>query len=461
MITYIYIDGFKTFRQFEMYFSPFTVIAGVNAAGKSNLFDALSLLSGLASESNLYKVLTNQRGELDEMFTLYDNGERANEMTFKVDMLVNPKVSDEWGQTAKLTETRLRYEIKLKRSGIDLVEIIDERLTAIRKNSDVWSEYIPSKMNSYWRPAIKRVRQKPFLTVLQDKESDSKKVLIYENSEHEESFRVNNITRTILSRFDKTDKPHLLAARQELMSWRFLQLNPSDLRQPSSKSDCKEELDASGRFMASTLVRLKKEDEYNLTVVSRLVRKFLPDYVDIGVKEEEDSSRYVVFLTDKRGKAYSSRVLSEGTLRIIALCILAVDSHHSGLLCFEEPENGVHISRLETMAKLMEKLSSDFQNTDFRLRQVIVNTHSPKFVEEIFRLRNRLTLVVLTRRVTNVINEGSVKTVIQTTRMAPVVSGGIKNFPLNDQPTNQELSLNRQDMRRYLNGFQFDELLTD
>ncbi|MCF0218658.1 MAG: AAA family ATPase [Muribaculaceae bacterium] len=459
MITYIHINGFKSFRNFEMYFAPLTVIAGINAAGKSNLFDALSLLSSLASDASLYKALTSQRGELDELFTLYDNGERSKEISFTVEMLVNPSVTDEWGQSENLTYTRLRYALTLRKTGVDSIEIAHESLTPIHKTNDVWADYIPSKTSSFWRPTLKSIRKKPFLSVCGNDEDDSMTVNIYESSNAQETLKTKSVAKTFLSRFDKTDHPHLLAARQEMMSWRFLQLNPSDLRLPSYKSDSKDELDANGRHMASTLVRLKKEDEYNLVVISRLIRKFLPDFVEIDVKEEADSRRFTIYLTDKRGRTYSSRVLSEGTLRIIALCILAVDNHHSGLLCFEEPENGVHTSRLETMAKLMEQLSSDFKNTDFRLRQVIVNTHSPKFVEEIFKLRNKLSLVVLTRRVTSVINEGPLKTVMQITRMTPIVSDGKKVFPLSDQPSIQELNLNRQDMRHYLNGISIDDLL--
>jgi len=48
MITYIKIHGFKSFHNFEMEFTPLTVVAGVNASGKSNLFDALQLLARLA-----------------------------------------------------------------------------------------------------------------------------------------------------------------------------------------------------------------------------------------------------------------------------------------------------------------------------------------------------------------------------------------------------------------------------
>ena len=46
---------------------------------------------------------------------------------------------------------------------------------------------------------------------------------------------IGSSTKTIISRFDNVDNPHLLAARQEMMSWRFLHLNPTDLRLPSIK----------------------------------------------------------------------------------------------------------------------------------------------------------------------------------------------------------------------------------
>ncbi|MFT5618359.1 MAG: AAA15 family ATPase/GTPase, partial [Arenicella sp.] len=63
MITYLKIHGFKSFHEFEMEFTPFTVIAGANASGKSNLFDALKLLSRLAESDNLKKAFKEQRGE--------------------------------------------------------------------------------------------------------------------------------------------------------------------------------------------------------------------------------------------------------------------------------------------------------------------------------------------------------------------------------------------------------------
>ena len=457
MITYIKIDGFKTFKNFEMYFSPFTVIVGVNAAGKSNLFDALALLSELASGNSIQKVLSSQRGELRELFTLFDNGKRAKEMSFVVEMLVNPTVTDEWNQSEKVSVTRLRYEVALRHVGVDNVEIIRESLSPIRKKDDKWASYLPNKTDSHWRPAMKRTRQKPFLSFNFD---ESVTVSIYDNDEG----KIDNMTTsgsnlTFISRFSKCDTPQLLAARMEMMSWRFLHFNPDDLRTPSFKSESMFDLDSTGKNLAATLNRLKKEDEYNLVVISQLIRKFIPDYIAINVKEELDGSRYVLYVKDRRHKEFTSRVLSEGTLRIIALCVLAVDNHHSGLLCFEEPENGIHPMRLEVMANLMEQLSSDFMNTELKLRQVIVNTHSPRFVEEVFKLRNQLCTVVLTRRVTSIINESEEKKMLQSTRMTPIVSDGEFVYPLASQYSAPDLKLTRQEMMRYLNKTTLTDIL--
>ena len=106
MITYIKINGFKSFHDFEMKFTPLTVIAGVNASGKSNLFDALSLLSRLA-ETDLKTAFSEQRGESSELFTSYGKGNYASEMEFIVGILVNRKVKDSWGQEAELDNVHL------------------------------------------------------------------------------------------------------------------------------------------------------------------------------------------------------------------------------------------------------------------------------------------------------------------------------------------------------------------
>ena len=53
MLTQIEIDSFKTFKDCKVELAPFQVIVCPNSSGKSNLFDALQLLS--RQEKRIYE----------------------------------------------------------------------------------------------------------------------------------------------------------------------------------------------------------------------------------------------------------------------------------------------------------------------------------------------------------------------------------------------------------------------
>ena len=137
--------------------------------------------------------------------------------------------------------------------------------------------------------------------------------------------------------------------------------------------------------------------------------------------DDVENKRYVIMLYDVDGKEYTSRVLSEGTLRILALCILCQDTRHTGLLCFEEPENGVHPFRIKTMAALLRDLSTDFSDPEMPLRQIIVNTHSIVFVKE---MREWLTSPYITicfaQMVNRIVSINGVKKKLLVSKITPV-----------------------------------------
>lgn len=149
MITYLKINGFKSFHNFEVSFTPLTVIAGINASGKSNLFDALSLLSRLAEVDNIKKAFKEQHGEFIELFTQLDRDVYAQEIEFCVEMLVNRTIKDAWGNKAPLRYTCLRYELTIRRqtnsSGIEDLVVVAERLENIEPSEDNWIKQIPKK----------------------------------------------------------------------------------------------------------------------------------------------------------------------------------------------------------------------------------------------------------------------------------------------------------------------------
>ena len=76
--------------------------------------------------------------------------------------------------------------------------------------------------------------------------------------------------------------------------------------------------------------------------------------------------------------------ISDGTLRFLALTAIAEATDATGVYCMEEPENGIHPEKLVAMNELLHDIAVDLDErvaSDNPLRQVIVATHSPYFVQ--------------------------------------------------------------------------------
>lgn len=463
MITYIKINGFKSFQNFEMEFTPLTVIAGINASGKSNLFDALNLLSRLAESDNLKRAFSEQRGEFIELFTQYGDDKYASEMHFIVEMLVNRKVTDAWGNEAELKYTRLRYELKIKRftntSGIEDLNVIFEKLIKLNHQDDRWVKLIPVKFLDNWRPkVITGKRGIPYLDT--EMENNILTVLAPQDGVggNKRRFPLNNATRTVLSSFDTIDFPHVLAAKEEMRSWKFLQLNPDDLRQATSKNKGDDIISTSGKNLAAALFRIKQIDSYNLTEISRKLNSFLPNFIGVDVIDDNENKQFIIKLTDSDKKEFSSRVLSEGTLRILALCILQYDDNHSGLLCFEEPENGIHPFRIKAMAHLLKDLSVDFEDIELPLRQVIVNTHSPILVRQIYHWRNDHNVSIWYAQMrTSISDINNERTKLNITKISPVLKND--SIQLTIEYSEQEMKMTLANVNNYLQSADFENAI--
>jgi len=460
MITYIKINGFKSFHNFEMEFTPLTIIAGTNASGKSNLFDALNLLSRLAESDNLKKAFSEQRGDFIELFTQFGDDKNASDIHFIVEMLVNRKVKDAWGNEADLKYTRLRYELKIKRftnsSGIEDLAVDFEKLIKLNHQDDKWVRLIPSEYLEYWRPkVITGKRGIPYL----DTETENDILTVFAPQDgvggNKRRFPLNNATRTVLSSFDTVDFPHVLAAKEEMRSWKFLQLNPEDLRQATSKSKGDDIITSSGKNLAAALFRIKQFDTYSLTEISRKLNSFLPNFVQVDVIDDIENKQYVIKLWDADKKEFSSRVLSEGTLRILALCILEYDNNHTGLLCFEEPENGIHPFRINAMANLLIDLSIDFGDIDLPLRQVIVNTHSPILVSEIYHWRNNPNVSIWYAQMRTLITDiDDHRLKLNITKINPVIKDNAHQLTL--EYSDQDKKLTLATVKNYLQSADFE-----
>ncbi|BDA72313.1 hypothetical protein CAL7716_064790 [Calothrix sp. PCC 7716] len=78
------------------------------------------------------------------------------------------------------------------------------------------------------------------------------------------------------------------------------------------------------------------------------------------------------------------------------MAVLELDPQAQGLLCLEEPENGIHPDRITKTLRLLQDIATDAEEpigVDNPLRQVIINTHSPSVVTQV-----RISRVKRTRK---------------------------------------------------------------
>lgn len=94
----------------------------------------------------------------------------------------------------------------------------------------------------------------------------------------------------------------------------------------------------------------------------------LPDFCGLKViTRQEDRHKYLM-LRYLNGVEVPSWTASDGTLRLLALTLLAYLSELSGVYLIEEPENGIHPRAVETM---FDSLRSVYD------AQILLATHSP------------------------------------------------------------------------------------
>ena len=390
MITHMFIDGFKSFRELSLELAPFQVIVGANGVGKSNLFDSIRLLS-LLTEQDLRSAFQALRGEAGELFSLQANGETVTTMRFRIDVFLQREIEDSWGANEELKHVRLRYELTIERRqdsyGLERLYVAHEALTTIKREEDTWANRYLGKQRAKWLLPLKTGRTQPFISTEQHNEMVT--INLHQDGHGgRKSSVAERAERTMLSGVINTEFPHAFALREEMRTWKFLQLNPMILRQPSPTLGPLA-MTAEGEYLASTLARMQSEDPTLLSDISRDLANLVPGIRQISVEHDQSRNRYIVWAEMNDRRRFSSRVLSDGTLRLLALVTLRHDPLQRGVLAFEEPENGVHPFRIKSMANLLREFATDFTASDEAerpLRQLIINTHSPVLVSHLVQL---------------------------------------------------------------------------
>ncbi len=384
MITRIEIDGFKTFDRLALDLRPFTAVVGPNASGKSNLFDAVRFISRLA-RTDIREAMQELRGRPEELFRRTSAG-RADRMAFAVEVLLERRGVDPFGKSFELRTQRLRYELEIAvRTGagrrLQGVYVKREQCSPIRPQHE--------RDSTAWKPGSVEYGRlsKPFMTTRSGSGQESGAIEIRQDGPGKRgrplSLSAKDASRTGLSTVTTAEFPHLYALRTLLSSVQFLQIDPQASRRATDRLAPRRLLpDASN--LATVLAKLMEETRTDkrpkgfLSDVVADLSSLVPSVADLDVRDDPHDSEYSFALRLRDSQPFSSRVISDGTLRLLALVTILNDPRRGGVLCWEEPENGVHEARIPALMKLIRDAAGFADSSGAQASfQVLVNTHSP------------------------------------------------------------------------------------
>jgi predicted ATPase len=379
MLKHIEIKGYKSLVDVRIDLQPLVVLFGLNGAGKSNLLDALQLLSRMAVSPTLKAAFEPPyRGKPLESFSFHDEGipgllrRKSARFSIQADVELSPavievveqqvretrrpagertKVESTSNGSSPIRETFLRYRVEVEiLPGSGILRVTDEYAAAL---------------NSKGRPTGKR---RPFLERVGERF-----VLRMEGQAHP-TYREPYLDHTILSRpLYPPHYPHLVALRRELERWLFFYFEPRERMRAANPVNEVRHIGLMGEELTAFLNTLRALDERQFQALERALHLVIPSIT--GVVLDVNNLGEIELRLREGNTLIPARVVSEGTLRILGLLALAGAKKPPALVGFEEPENGVHPRRLQLIAELLQT------RAELGETQMIVTTHSPLLLD--------------------------------------------------------------------------------
>lgn len=393
MLTKLEVHGFKNLLDFKVSFGPFNCIAGLNGVGKSNIFDAIKFLSLLSNKSIVEAALAVRDSEsADPLDIFWTNGDsRIERMTLAAEMITPLHIIDDFGRKTQATSTFLRYEVELARAPNDEesnsfgIYLLKETLTHINKGEAAKNLNFPLSASEFRDRVIINKRKGAGFISTQISEDGIIEINLHQDggsSGQPQKIPARNIPKTVVANTNSSAWPTILAARREMQSWRFLALEPSAMRR-SNKIHEESTVGSDGGRLAAALYKLFKKDANIYSRIASRLSEIVPTS-DVRVDVDQIRQLLTVEVKERSGAFLPARALSDGTLRFLSLCIIAEDPGFNGLLCFEEPENGIHPAKMAAMLRLLKELAINpklMVDDSNPLRQILIATHSPVLVK--------------------------------------------------------------------------------
>lgn len=350
MITEIAIQRFKSYQNATLPLSPLTLLIGANASGKSNAIEAVRFLSWLARGRRLEEILSAVQEADQQIRGSVDNLAYAGENHFGLGCQTD---DDEWN--------RLELEIAVDAEGIRIVEesVQDSKnkvpLYAVADPASDYSHEIQVQYNNFARggrkPRISCTDQQAVFTQL-------------ETPARFGSARSQKIIPRVTGRY-----------RNLLSQILFLDPSPRRMRQYSFRVE--RTLKGDGSNLSSVLYDLcekRGEKDEVLQFIRALPEQDIRDLTFLQTPRNEVMLRLTeTFAHEDRN--WDAPLLSDGTLRVLAVAAALLSAPEGSLVIIEEIDNGVHPSRAGSLLESIQQVANR------RNLHVLLSTHNPALLD--------------------------------------------------------------------------------
>lgn len=351
MITELSFHNWKSFERSTLKVDQLTFIIGTNAAGKSNIVDALQFLSRVGSGERLIEICKGIRGGADKII-------RKGCAHAGLTVRIKTTPSD------LKTERTYDYHIAFSIGDKDAF-IVQEKLT---QDPDSRPKVLFETEESSSQKLTNQITAK----FLKDKPGPRKGVNLRSDVPIICQVQGINVLKEI-----KTTSHAILNALSSIF---VLDPNPSAMRNFSALGD---RLLADGSNVAGVLAAMDKENKQKTESALTGYVKGLPEK-DLRKIWAEPVGRFedVAMLycqeqwdEDEAPHETDARSMSDGTLRFIAIITALLTMPSDSLLIVEEVDNGVHPSRASELVDAIERIAGK-GNFD-----VICTTHNPVLID--------------------------------------------------------------------------------
>lgn len=344
MITRLRVKGFKSLYDLDVTLTPLTVLFGANTSGKSNVLDVIQLLARSVTAEHIADIFDAPfRGTLHACFSQGHDGlvpENAK-IEISVDLIV-PCRSETSDLLSKKIHKKVRYELALGYASEGFASVLHESLYDLSENKK--RDIFPSSFNR---------KEGTFLGTF--------------------TKQGGGLGAEIILKLPSQDFDLLLSVAEDIKGWQVFALDPQDgLRSVNEPFRQNAKLGPKGEKLASFLYVLKIKDPFQWETFQKALHLYIPEItaVDVVLNQHGELDLYV----QEGNKKISSRLMSDGTLTLMGLLAMGDTNNPRGVIAIDEPENGLHPSKMGLLARLLETHAIDNQ-------QIIVTTHSPYLLD--------------------------------------------------------------------------------